>query len=211
MISQMVIGQIAPAARDVWREGIVHLGTAALIVALGVVVGLALALVVGRFRYLVALARLLGTVVTLVPPVAVVAVFFPKWPYGYRPVALVSASVAGIVLHAALTGVQHVDRELTHTATAIGLSNWQRIGRVALPLARPSVVAAARRSVAAAVGLTFVFHAAFEGGLGAVASNAQRDANPSIVALCVAAAVLVWRVLDTVLRLFDRLVASPPS
>lgn len=94
------------------------------------------------------------------PPVAVLALAVPALGFGTLPiiVALVLYGTLPIVRNT-LGGLQDVDKEVKSASVAMGMTSWQTLRHVELPLAAPVILAGIRTSITinistAAIGAT---------------------------------------------------------
>lgn len=94
------------------------------------------------------------------PPVAVLALAVPALGFGTLPiiVALVLYGTLPIVRNT-LGGLQDVDKEVKSASIAMGMTSWQTLRQVELPLAAPVILAGIRTSITinistAAIGAT---------------------------------------------------------
>lgn len=87
------------------------------------------------------------------PPVAVLAVAVPLIGFGEAP-ALIALALYGLlpVLQATLAGLESVPAPAREAAQGMGMSNWQRLRSVELPLAAPVILAGVRTSVIVNIG-----------------------------------------------------------
>jgi osmoprotectant transport system permease protein len=87
------------------------------------------------------------------PPVAVLAVAVPVVGFGEAP-ALIALALYGLlpVLQSTLAGIASVSPAAREAAEGLGLSPWQRLLRVELPLAAPVILAGVRTSVIINIG-----------------------------------------------------------
>jgi osmoprotectant transport system permease protein len=87
------------------------------------------------------------------PPVAVLAVAVPIVGFGEQP-ALIALALYGIlpVLHATLAGLRAVPLAVRQSADGMGMSPWQRLVQVEVPLALPVWLAGVRASVIINIG-----------------------------------------------------------
>jgi osmoprotectant transport system permease protein len=118
--------------------------------------------------------------------------------------ALVILAVPPIVTNAYL-GVDGVDRELVDAARGMGMSAWQTISRVELPLAAPLLFTGIRTAALFVVSTTTIAAlAGFSGSLGDVIANQTSYHFSGVLggAICVAALALA---VDGVLMLVQRL------
>jgi osmoprotectant transport system permease protein len=119
-------------------------------------------------------------------------------------VALVILAVPPIVTNAYL-GIEGVDRDVVDAARGMGMSAWQTITRVELPLAAPLLFVGIRTAALFVVSTTTIAAlAGFSGSLGDVIANETSYHFSGVLgaALCVAALALL---VDTVLLGVQRL------
>jgi osmoprotectant transport system permease protein len=118
-------------------------------------VGLSLAVFVTRpvgqdFRLMV---NTLATVGQTLPPAAVLAIAVPAVGFGSRPTAL-ALFLYGLlpIIASAIAGLEGVPRAVREAAAGLGLSSWQQLREVELPLAAPVILSGIRVSVTIAIG-----------------------------------------------------------
>jgi osmoprotectant transport system permease protein len=97
-----------------------------------------------------------GTFLTI-PSFALFGLFIPVLGLGYRPtvVALVLYALLPIVRNT-ITGLRSVDPAVTESALGMGLSRWQRLRRIEVPLAWPVIVTGIRVSTLITVGIAAI-------------------------------------------------------
>ena len=132
-----------------------HLGLVALSSAVAVAVGLAAGIGVTRsagrdFRPLVEALVAIGQTV---PPVAVLAIAAPLIGFGSAP-ALIALALYGVlpVLRSAIAGIEAVPAAVLDAAAGCGMTAWQQLLKIELPLAAPVLLAGVRTSVAINIG-----------------------------------------------------------
>jgi osmoprotectant transport system permease protein len=88
-----------------------------------------------------------------VPPVAVLAIAAPLIGYGEWP-ALLALALYGLlpVLGGTVAGITSVPASTLDAAVGLGMSAWQRLWRIELPLALPVLLAGVRTSVTINIG-----------------------------------------------------------
>ena len=118
-------------------------------------IGVALAIFVTRpagrdFR---AMVNALATVGQTFPPAAVLAIAVPIVGFGARP-TIIALFLYGLlpIIENAIAGLESVQRAVHEAAEGMGLSAWQRVRNVDLPLAAPVIFAGIRVSVTIAIG-----------------------------------------------------------
>jgi osmoprotectant transport system permease protein len=132
-----------------------HLALVATASAGAAVVGLVLAVFVTRpagrdFRTLVNVAATIGQTF---PPAAVLALAVPALGFGSRP-TVVALFLYGLlpIVENAIAGLENVPAAVLDAATGMGLSRWQVMRDVELPLAAPVILAGVRVSVTIGIG-----------------------------------------------------------
>lgn len=122
-------------------------GLAAVItITVGVLAGIAVTRQRGRdFLPLVGQLASLGQTF---PPVAVLALAVPVLGFGTLPI-IVALMLYGLlpIVRNTLAGLQDVDEQVKQAALAMGMTPWQILRRVELPLAAPVILAGIRTSV----------------------------------------------------------------
>jgi len=118
-------------------------------------VGVALAIFVTRpagrdFR---AMINALATIGQTFPPAAVLAITVPMVGFGARP-TIIALFLYGLlpIVENAVAGLEGVANGVRETAEGMGLSAWQRLRDIELPLAAPVILAGIRVSVTIAIG-----------------------------------------------------------
>jgi osmoprotectant transport system permease protein len=118
-------------------------------------VGVALAIFVTRpagrdFR---AMVNALATIGQTFPPAAVLAITVPMVGFGARP-TVIALFLYGLlpIIENAVAGLEGVPSGVREAAEGMGLSAWQRLWQVEMPLAAPVILAGIRISVTIAIG-----------------------------------------------------------
>jgi osmoprotectant transport system permease protein len=177
--------------------------------AIGVAISLALALPLGVWLGHVHrgsfLAINVGNIGRALPSLAVLAIGDAFLGLGLTVVelALVILAVPPIVTNAYLA-VDGVDRDLVDAARGMGMSGWEVLTRVELPLAVPLIFAGVRTAAVFVVSTTTIASlAGFSGSLGDIIANETSYHFSGVLgaAICVAALALA---VDGALALVER-------
>lgn len=133
---------------------LLHLRTVGLATLAATLVAVGLAILVTRpaGREFLALSRSLVNIGQTFPPVAVLALAVPAVGFGEKP-TLIALFLYGLlpVFENALTGLTTLPPSVAEAARGTGMTGWQRLLRVELPLASPVILAGIRLS--AVIGL----------------------------------------------------------
>ena len=140
-----------------WR----HVSLSATALAIGTVVALVVAMLVSRSPLGAFVAINVGNVGRAVPSLAILALVFPLFGFGFNTalVALTALAIPPILINAS-TALRQVSPQVIDAARGMGFSNPQILGRIKLPIAAPVIFAGIRTSavqvVASATLATFV-------------------------------------------------------
>jgi osmoprotectant transport system permease protein len=132
-----------------------HLGLVAVASIAAASIGVALAVFVTRpagrdFRAIVDAAATVGQTF---PPAAVLAIAVPAVGFGAQP-TIIALFLYGLlpIVENAIAGLEGVPRGVREAADGLGLSSWQQLRDVDLPLAAPVILSGIRVSVTIAIG-----------------------------------------------------------
>ena len=147
--------------KEMWE----HLYISLIAVVLGIIVAVPLGVILTRMKrgagFVIGIVNIFQTL----PSLAILAFFIPILGVGKIPaiVALFFYSVLPI-LRNTYAGVQGVNKNLLESGKGIGMTTWEQIRLVELPLAVPVIMAGVRTSTIYLIGWTTL--AAFIGGGG---------------------------------------------
>ena len=147
------------------EDSIAHVQVVLLSLIIATVIGVTLGVLTYRRRAIAqALLAVTSTMLTI-PSFALFGLLIPILGLGYIPtvVALVNYSILAI-LRNTITGLQGVDPSITESAKGMGMSNWQQLVRVELPLAWPVIITGVRVSGLLILGIAAI--AAYVNGPG---------------------------------------------
>lgn len=127
-----------------------HLGLVAVATFGGAVVAISLAILVTRTAgaEFLPLSRSLVNIGQTFPPVAVLALAVPIFGFGYKP-TLIALFLYGMlpIFENTLTGLTTLPADTTEAARGMGMTPFQRLVKVELPLAFPVILVGIRLSV----------------------------------------------------------------
>jgi osmoprotectant transport system permease protein len=127
-----------------------HLRTVAIATSAAIMLAVALAILVTRpfGAEFLPLSRSLVNIGQTFPPVAVLALAVPAVGFGEKP-TLIALFLYGLlpIFENALTGLTGLPPAVVEAAKGVGMTGWQRLIKVELPLALPVILAGIRLSV----------------------------------------------------------------
>ncbi|WP_437881850.1 ABC transporter permease [Pseudomonas sp. LRF_L74] len=149
-----------------------HITLVGIAVSLAILVGVPLGILMTRFPALAGPLQASATVLLTIPSIALFGLllpFYSKFGQGLGPLPAVTAVFLYSLLpilrntYLALSGVEPGIRE---AGTGIGMSFWQRLRMVDLPIALPVILAGVRTAVVMNIGVMTIAATIGAGGLG---------------------------------------------
>lgn len=182
-----------------WRELLTltreHVVIVAVSTVLAVLIGVPLGILLTRTKALRGPVLGFANVMQTVPSLALFALLIPI-PFiggiGART-AIIALSLYALlpVIRNTFTGITGIDPKLRESATALGMTEWQKLRLVEMPLAAPVILTGIRVSVVISVGVATVAAAIGAGGLGTyIFRGLRQNDNNLLLAGAIAAALL---------------------
>lgn len=188
---------VASLIRHIWLTGIS--------VGIATVIGVALGILIIRFRRLAAPTLGAAGIVQTIPGIALLGLMIPLFGIGVLP-ALVALSVYAVlpIVRNTYTGIAGVDPTLIEAGIGMGMTNRQLLTLVQLPLALPVMMAGIRTATVISVGVATLASPIGAGGLGdQIFQGIHMVDNNMIFAGAIPAALLALT-LDAMLGLVER-------
>ncbi len=187
---------------DLTRE---HIALSGISILLALVFAIPLGILITAFpRLRFTTIAILGAVYTI-PSLAFLAFLIPSLGLGRNPAVVVLASYAQLALvrnfQAGLTGV---DPNVLEAARGAGMTPWQSLVRVRLPLALPVLIAGLRIATVSTISLATVTAWINAGGLGTLLFNGIAFDRPSMILAGTVAITTLALSVDLLLRLAER-------
>ncbi len=183
-----------------------HVVITVVAVAAGLVLSLPLAVLARRSRVAETLVVGAAGVIYTIPSLALFALLVPYTAYTATTAVIALALYTLVILvRNAVTGLRQVPEEVVEAAAGMGLGPVQRLLRVELPIALPSIVAGVRVATVSTISLLTVAAYVGTGGFGQLIDQGFRaDYRAKIVTACLAC-VLLALLADALLVLVQRL------
>ncbi|WP_179401332.1 ABC transporter permease [Burkholderia guangdongensis] len=161
-----------------------HLATVAVSSALGTAIAVAAGIAVTRpaGAAFLPVARSVVNIGQTFPPVAVLALAVPAVGFGLKPV-LIALVLYGLlpVFESTLAGLDDVPRDVVDAARGMGMSGWQQLTSVELPLALPVILNGVRLAAVINLGTATIGSTVAARGLGDVIIAGLQTANTAFV------------------------------
>lgn len=188
---------------DLTREHIVLCGLAIL---LALVFAIPLGILISAFpRLRFTTIAILGAIYTI-PSLAFLAFLIPSLGLGRQPAIVVLAAYAQLALVRNMQiGLTGVDQNVMEAASGVGMTPWQSLTRVRLPLALPVLIAGLRIATVSTISLATVTAWISAGGLGTLLFEGITFNRPSMILAGTVAITALALSADLLLRLAERM------
>ena len=151
-----------------------------------------------------AIANILQTI----PSLAMFGFLLPLPWLGDRAarIAIVALTAYALlpILRNTYAGIQGIDRAVVEVAHALGLTDWQRLTKVELPLAASFILAGLRTATVTCVGIATIAAAVGAGGLGELIFRGVASVDNRLVLAGAVPAALLALAADGALGLLER-------
>ncbi len=158
----------------IWARMAEHLAYVSASLLLAAVIAIPLGAVVGHHRKGEFLTVQTGNAARAIPTLGLLVLVVTVLGTGLVPVVL-ALTVLAIppILNAAAVGFRDVDRDAVHAAVGVGMTPWQVMSTVELPLAFPLLLSGVRSAALQLVATATVAAMAASGGLGRLIVDGQ--------------------------------------
>jgi osmoprotectant transport system permease protein len=205
-------GTAETAAGKVWRHAREHLFLVGLALGLAVPVAVPLGVLAARRPRLGQVVVGLAGLVQTVPSLALLVLLVALPPavgggLGWRPavVALFLYALLPVIRNTA-TGLTDIPRSLRETAAGIGLTPWQSLRTVELPLAARGILAGVKTAAVITVGTATLGALIDAGGLGVPIQQGLRTNDRGLILLGAVPAAGLALVVQGLFEVLERLV-----
>ncbi|GAA4445527.1 hypothetical protein GCM10023188_48860 [Pontibacter saemangeumensis] len=174
------------------EQALEHIGLTFISLGLAVLIGLPLGLLITRYKKAAGAVLGVAGILQTIPSIALLGFLIPVLGIGPEPAifALFLYSLLPIIRNA-FTGVTQVDATVKEAARGMGMTDWQLLTRVELPLALPVLFAGIRTAAVLNVGVATLAAYIAAGGLGEfIFGGIALNNTPMILAGAIPAALL---------------------
>jgi sulfonate transport system permease protein len=198
------------ASGDLDTALLVSLQRAAVGLALGVPVGLVLALVSGLFRVGEDLVDSPMQMLRTLPFLGITPLLILWFGIGDIPkIALVFLGVSFPVYVNTLVGIRNVDGRLVEAARTFGAGRWSVIRSVVLPGALPNILVGVRLALGIAwLALVVGEQISSDGGIGSLMLQAQDNLRTDRIVVCLVVYALLGLISDLIVRVLERVLLT---
>ena len=182
-----------------------HISLSGLAIGLGIVLAIPLGLILERQRtFAEPLIRLIGMTQTI-PSIALLAFMIPLFGIGVLP-AIMALWLYSLfpILRNTYSGLRDVSPSVVDAGRALGMTDWQILSWIRLPLAAPIIMAGIRTSAVMTVGTATLAAFIGAGGLGVPIVSGLQLANTTLILSGALPAAILALLVDRGLSVIER-------
>lgn len=191
-----------------------HLYLVSISVGAAILSGVPIGIVITKDKKLADAVLYVASVIITVPSVAMFGLMIPLLSLVNRGIGFWPAAIA-IFLYSQLpiirntyTAINNIDPALREAAKGMGMSDWQRLAKVEIPLAVPVIMAGVRMAVVMNIAVATIAVYIGAGGLGTIINEGITGTN-SIKLVVGAVAVSLLAIIADYLFLFIQKLLTP--
>lgn len=198
---------------DVIDRSIEHLILVIISTLTAILLGIPLGILLIKYPKLSKLILSVANVVQTIPSLALFGFLIPI-PYlggiGMRT-AIISLVLYALlpIIHNTIIGIKSIDPALSEAADAMGMTYWQKLFRLELPLAARSIIAGIRISAVTGVGVATIAAAIGAGGLGVYIFRGVSMVDHQVILAGAIPAALLALLVDLLLAIVEKKVTHP--
>lgn len=191
-----------------------HLLLVGAAVLLAIIVGVPLSILCVRVRWLAVPIMSIATMMITLPAIALFGImmpFYARYGMGLGAAPAISAvfiySLLPIIRNTYLA-LQGVDDSIKEAGRGIGMTYWQRLFMVDIPIAVPSIMSGIRTAVVMDIGTMTIAPIIGAGGLGLLITNAIGQSNKVQIFIAAIIVTLLAIIVDVLLHQVQNLLTS---
>lgn len=189
-----------------WSQTWAHIGLTMISLIIAILVAVPLGILIARKRKLAGIVLGFAGVLQTIPSIALLGVMIPFLGIGPKPAILALFLYALLpVIRNTYTGITEVNPAITDAARGMGMSKWQVLTKVELPLAFPVLMAGIRTATVINVGVATLAAYIAAGGLGEFIFGGIALNNSNMILAGAIPAALLAIVLDFLLSLLQKI------
>ena len=155
-----------------------HIEMTVIAVVCAILIGVPLGILISYIKKLGKPIMGVANIIQAIPSMAMLGLAIPLLGIGVLP-AVVMVTIYSLlpIIKNTYTGISSIDPDLVEAAAGIGLTKWQVLSKIKIPMALPVIMAGVRISAVTAVGLMTMAAFIGAGGLGFLVFSGIRTVN----------------------------------
>ncbi|SEM70217.1 ABC transporter permease [Lihuaxuella thermophila] len=190
---------------DIWYAFIDHIYLSAVSILFAIVISVPLGILLTRYRKIAEPIIGVAAVIQTIPGLALLAFMLPLFGIGQEPAIIAFTLYALLpVLRNTYTGILGVDPSMIDAGKGMGMTSWQILFMVELPLSLPVIMAGIRTASVFTIGLAALAAFIGGGGLGELIVRGMSMNDDSLIMAGAIPAALLAILFDLAFRLLER-------
>ncbi|ALU88792.1 osmoprotectant transport system permease protein [Herbaspirillum rubrisubalbicans] len=197
--------------RNILELTLQHLELVGIAVSLAIVIGVPLGILIVRVRWLAGPLMGLATIVLTLPSIALFGLMIPVFSHfgaGIGPLPAITAvflySLLPIMRNTYLA-LENIEAGIKEAGIGIGMTFWQRLRMVDLPLAVPVILGGVRTAVVMNIGVMAIAAVIGAGGLGVLILHAISQSNMQKLVVGAVMISVLAIIADTLLQRLQKI------
>ena len=193
-----------------------HIQLVGISIIIAILIGVPLGIYLTANEHLADLVLQITSIIMTIPSIALFGLMIPILSIIGQGIGFLPAFIA-LVLYSQLpiirntyTGINNVDPNIRDAAKGIGMSTFQRLIKVEIPIAMPLIMAGVRTATVLSIGIGAIAAFIGAGGLGVLINQGISRTNPTMIVVG-AVAVSIMAILADLLLKFIQNKLSPKS
>lgn len=159
-----------------------HIQISFVSVGIALFIGVVIGIILTRVKFLQGPVLAIAGVLYTIPSLALFAMLIPVMGLGLKPTvfALILYSQLAIVRNT-VSGIETIDPSIIEVAKGMGMTGWQRLFMIELPLGLPVIMAGVRMVTVMAIGVATIASFISAGGLGDLVFLGMQTVDANII------------------------------
>lgn len=159
-----------------------HLQLICISVAASIIIGVTLGIVISKFKVFAPIVIGFANLLQAIPSLALLGFLVPIMGIGEKPAILMVFLYSLLpIIKNTYTGLKEVSDDMSEAGQAMGMTSWQLLYMVELPIALPVIMSGIRISAVTSVGLMTIAAYAGAGGLGEIIFTGIQTMNNNMI------------------------------
>jgi len=201
-----ILDYISQNYQEILGFTIEHIQLVGISIIVAILIGVPLGIYLTANKYLADLVLQIASIIMTIPSIALFGIMIPILSTIGQGIGFLPAFIA-LVLYSQLpiirntyTGINNVDPNIRDAANGIGMSTFQRLIRVEIPIAMPLIMAGIRTATVLNIGIGAIAAFIGAGGLGVLINQGIGRTNSTMIIVGAVAVSILALVADILLK-----------
>ncbi|WP_278926234.1 ABC transporter permease [Staphylococcus auricularis] len=192
-------------AGQLFEKMLEHFYISVIALLIAVVVSVPIGIMLSKLKRTSSIVLTIAGVLQTIPTLAVLAVMIPIFGVGKTP-AIIALFIYVLlpILNNTVLGVQNIDRNVKDAAISMGMTRFQLMKDIELPLALPMILSGIRLSSVYVISWATLASYVGAGGLGDFVFNGLNLYNPYMIVSAAVLVTLLALIVDFLLSLVEK-------